>query len=271
MWPFIVAIIVLILLGVIIFMIFPDHATELQRAPFQDKKFAHRGLHTKDKSVPENSLEAFRRACLHGYGIELDIQFSKDEQIVVFHDDTLDRVCGVHGRVDDFTYEELSKMSLCGTAETIPLFSEVLRTVSGRVPLIVELKNGPKNELLCEKSLEMLREYHGDFCIESFQPAIVKWYRKNAPDIVRGQLSSNAKDLSGGGKVKFSSWALANMLCDCISRPQFIAYNKNIYSPLAKLVGHLGAMRVVWTVRDDDDIEKINSLNDVVIFEFYEP
>ena len=83
-----------------LFLLAPGRATKRQKAPFMGRNFAHRGLHSRDMSVPENSLEAFRLAAKAGYGIELDVQLSKDGQVVVFHDDTLDRVCGVHARVD---------------------------------------------------------------------------------------------------------------------------------------------------------------------------
>ena len=101
----------------------PGRATKRQKAPFMGMNFAHRGLHNRDKSVPENSLEAFELAAQAGYGMELDVQLSKDGQVVVFHDDTLERVCGVNARVDELSYEELKKLRLCGTEHTIPLFS----------------------------------------------------------------------------------------------------------------------------------------------------
>ena len=78
----------------------PGRATKRQKAPFMGMNFAHRGLHSRDKSIPENSLEAFDLASRAGYGMELDVQLSKDGQVVVFHDDTLERVCGVNARVD---------------------------------------------------------------------------------------------------------------------------------------------------------------------------
>ena len=103
-----------------LFLIAPGSSTKRQRAPFMGTNCAHRGLHSRDKSVPENSLEAFRLAAEAGYGIELDVQLSKDGQVVVFHDDTLDRVCGVHVRVDELTLSELRELRLCGTDQTIP-------------------------------------------------------------------------------------------------------------------------------------------------------
>lgn len=267
-WIVLSVIVVLALL--ILFLIAPSRPSAELRALFQGGRFAHRGLHTKNKEIPENSLAAFKRAVEAGYGIELDIQFSKDEQIVVFHDDTLKRVCGIEGRVDDYTYAQLQQFRLCGTGEQIPLFSTVLETVAGKVPLIVELKNGPKNRLLCERSLAMLRAYQGVFCIESFQPVIVGWFRKNAPDILRGQLSAGREEFRKELNP-VAGWALSHVLTNVVARPQFLAYHKVKKSRTARLCTKLGAMRFVWTVRDTDDIKKITAQNDAVIFEFYQP
>ena len=135
----------------------PGRYGEAQKQLVYGVNHAHRGLHTKDKTVPENSLPAFRAAAEAGYGVELDIQLSRDGQVVVFHDDTLDRVCGVHGRVDEFTFEELRGMRLCGTQETIPLLTEVFEVMGGRTPMIIELKTGRRNDELCEKGLALMR------------------------------------------------------------------------------------------------------------------
>lgn len=267
----IIALIILaVLFLLLMFFVAPAKGGDEMKKVFYHRNLAHRGLHTADKSVPENSLAAFKRAADAGYGIELDLQFSKDEQIVVFHDDTLNRVCGVDGRVDAFTYAELCEMRLHDSDERIPLFSEVLELVDGRVPLLVEFKNGPKNNLLCEKTLPMLREYKGEFCIESFSPFIVQWFRKNAPDILRGQLSSPYKELRTE-IPGFQAFMLANCLTNVFARPQFIAYHVNKRSFPVKLADCMGAMRFVWTVRPDCDIEHLKKVNDSLIFELYEP
>ena len=100
--------------------------------------YAHRGLHNAERA--ENSMSAFRAAVEAGFGIELDVRLSKDGRLVVFHDDTLDRVCGREGRVDDFTAEELATFRLSGTEDGIPLFTDVLAVVDGKIPLLVEIK-----------------------------------------------------------------------------------------------------------------------------------
>ena len=219
-----------------------------QKEPFRNRNFAHRGLHSRDRSVPENSLKAFDLAAEAGYGIELDVQLSKDGQVVVFHDDTLNRVCGIDARVDELNYAELRDLSLLDTEEKIPLFSDVLAVIRGRGPLIVELKNGRSNKELCEKTCEMLRKYNGEVCIESFNPMIVAWFRFHAKEFLRGLLLSRG---------------MINFIC----RPQFIAYKIGKRPASINLSLALGAMNVGWTSHETRNEKG----RDAVIFEFYRP
>ena len=218
----------------------PGRYGEAQKQLVYGVNHAHRGLHTKDKTVPENS-------------VELDIQLSRDGQVVVFHDDTLDRVCGVHGRVDEFTFEELRGMRLCGTQETIPLLTEVFEVMGGRTPMIIELKTGRRNDELCEKGLALMRAYNGPYCIESFDPRIVRWFRKNAKDVLRGQLSDAPASFRDEPK------------------PLAFALGPGKKPWTARLAEAMGAIRVCWTVRPEDDINAKEAENDAVIFEFYHP
>lgn len=254
----------------ILFLIAPAYSSKEQQKPFLNKNIAHRGLHSNDHVVPENSLAAFQDAVKAGYGIELDLQLSKDKKLVVFHDDNLKRVCGVDKRVDELTYEELKKLSLSNSNEYIPLFSEVLHLVNGCVPLVVELKNGRNNRLLCETTYELLKNYQGHYCVESFQPMIVAWFRKHAKEVLRGQLSAQMAEFKGELKT-YQAFVLSNLLTNVIARPQFVAFHKGQRPLLVSLCYALGAMRVVWTVRPNDDIKNIESKNDTIIFEFYTP
>ena len=246
-------------------MLAPDVASRREKAEFKGRNYAHRGLHSRDKTVPENSLAAFRLAAEAGYGIELDVQLSKDGQVVVFHDDTLNRVCGVEGRVDEFDYEELEKFCLCGTGEKIPLFSEVLELVDGRSTLIVELKPSKRNKELCQKTYDWLKTYRGSVCIESFHPMIVAWFRFHAPELVRGQLAMPAKYYEK--QSPFMRFMLSNTLFNFIAKPQFIAYKIGKRPFFVKLAQHLGAMRICWTSHEPRNEKGM----DGVIFEFYKP
>ena len=207
-----------ILILLFFFLIAPARVDARLRASFCGCRFAHRGLHAKDKSVPENSLAAFRLAVEAGYGIELDIRFTKDKQLVVFHDDTLLRMCGVDQRVDAFTYAELQEFRLLDSDEQIPLFSEVLSLVNGRIPLLVEIKTGPENVLLCQHAYDMLQTYQGLYCIESFHPMIVRWFKKHAPQILRGQLSAPIHAFDGA-LSGISAFLLSRLLTNVLARP----------------------------------------------------
>ena len=252
--------------GLPVFLLAPGQATKRQKAPFYGRSFAHRGLHTEDKSVPENSLEAFRLAGRAGYGVELDVQLTKDGQVVVFHDDTLDRVCGVHARLEDKSYDELKLLSLCGTNQRIPLLSEVLEVYQGRGPLLVELKNGSRNRELCEKTYAILSDYPGEVCIESFNPFIVRWFKRHAKDIVRGQLATRPKDY-GDTVSKRNAFLLSRCMLNFLARPQFIAYRIGRRPLAVRFSEAMGAMRFGWTARN----ERAERGRDAIIFEFYRP
>lgn len=147
---------------------------------------AHRGVHN---DVPENSTAAFQKAIDAGYAIEMDVRFTKDNEVVVFHDANLRRVVGVDKNVIDLTLSELKEYTLEGSSEKILTFKEFLDFVDGRVPVLVEVKDVPQRNNLPEKTIEILKDYKGEYALQSFNPFYVNKFRKLAPDVLRGQLS----------------------------------------------------------------------------------
>ena len=241
-------------------------------AAFKGHYYAHRGLHSQERGIAENTLEAFARAAFYGYGIELDVRLTSDQQVVVFHDDTLARATGVDIRIDELTLEQLKEYSLFATVGKIPLFRDVLRVAGGKVPLIVEVKSGPQNALLCQKTWELLQEYSGPYCVESFHPGIVRWFRKNAPQVVRGQLASDMTK-EDNGLSRTSRFMLTYMLSNFMARPQFIAYNhkdsSNRSFRLCRRLYH--ANTVAWTLRSKKELEEARASFDLFIFENFLP
>ena len=150
---------------------------------------AHRGLFN-NKDIPENSMKAFEAAMQKGCAIELDVQMTKDGYLVVFHDKSLKRVCGLKDEITMLTLNEVKQARLCGTDSMIPTFEDVLMLVDGRVPLLIEVKEDDNYEELMPKLIALLERYEGEYMIESFDPRIVLWLKKNHPSIIRGQLSS---------------------------------------------------------------------------------
>ena len=249
-----------------IFLTKPGKASRVQKAPFVGYNFAHRGLFSEDQFIPENSLTAFNLAADAGYGIELDVHLTEDDRIVVFHDDTLERACESEDRVEGCLWSELKNLPLFGSNETMPLLSDALNVIAGRCPVIIELKPDKRRRELCERTLEFIRSYNGDVCVESFDPRIVAWFRRNAPDILRGQLSQPAADFAGDAS-KITAFAVGNLLTNCIARPHFVAYKIGRKPLMLRLCHAMGAMKVGWTSHEPSAEKK----NDAVIFEHYRP
>lgn len=231
--------------------------------------YAHRGLHKND--VPENSLWAFQLARDKGYGIELDVHLMKDGQLAVIHDTSLLRTAGVDIRIDEIGEEDLNSFRLEGTEERIPLFRQVLELYRGYAPLIIELKTDRGNHAeLCRAVCEMLKDYQGLYCIESFDPRCIAWLKKNRPDIVRGQLSENF--LKTGYMPFFLRPIMAWNMTTFLTKPDFIAYrfaDRKCFSiyvmrKLWKIQG------VTWTLRTKEEYELAHKEGWIPIFENFE-
>ena len=95
---------------------------------------AHRGIHN-NLNIPENSIKSFKRAISKNIPIELDIHLTSDDKLVVFHDDNLIRMTGLYKKIRKCTYDEISKLKLLNTNEVIPLLSDVLDLINGKVLL----------------------------------------------------------------------------------------------------------------------------------------
>lgn len=250
-------------------------APQLPRADFSafaKYDYAHRGLHDKDNGVPENSLKAFALAAQCGFGMELDLQLTKDNRVVVHHDHSIQRTCGVDKLISDMTLEELWGYRLLGTEEKVPLFSQVLETVGGRTPLIIELKDYNDNDTLCRLAMEELAGYQGLYCVESFDPRIVWWFRQNRPEIVRGQLMERLEK-GQNGLTAAQAFFGRNMMTNFHTRPQFEAYDfhaRNV--PSLKAVRRVfGMQEVSWTLRTLEEYQQAKALGNLCIFEHFLP
>lgn len=239
--------------------------------PLMGVDYAHRGLWNDER--PENSLAAFRAAVEKGYGIELDVHRTKDGALVVHHDDSLRRMTGVDKRIAESTLEEVRTCKL-PNGEPIPTFDEVLEAVGGRSPLIVEVKVENTNHAeLSQAVYERMQRYDGAWCLESFSPNAVKWFRIHAPEIIRGQL---AFDEAGKGKTArlfLRNLGIASMLQNTLSRPDFIAFSAQSVKWHSLPIHLLRLMRpwfVAWTVRSQEDMDKLRAKWDLQIFERFE-
>ncbi len=262
-------IVIIILLVLYLFLVAPRMINRADRTPFMKHKFyAHRGLFDNESDAPENSLAAFKKAVDAGYGMEMDVQLTKDNKLVVFHDATLKRMCGVEGNVWDYTLEELQQLRLAESKERIPTFEEVLNLVAGRVPLIVEYKLDRPLTKVCELANELLSQYKGDYCIESFHPFALMWYKKHRPDVLRGQLSGNLKEYAKTPKMKIFYTLVTYLLTNVLTRPDFIAYDHLYVNNISRRVCKwLGALLVTYTVKSVERYEEVKNDFDLFIFD----
>lgn len=267
----IVLILILFLVFLYLFLLCPRILHKPDRSRFLNRFYAHRGLFDNDSAAPENSLAAFQKAVDAGYGIELDVQLSRDQIPVVFHDAALKRMCGADGNVWEYDLFQLKKMSLAKSKETIPTLEEVLKLVNGKVPLIIEYKLDVPSTKVCEISNQLLLGYSGIYCIESFHPFAVRWYKKHRPDIMRGQLSEElfrSREYKGKLIYYLVSYLLTNVMC----RPDFIAYNHKHGNNGSRYVCRLlGALSVAYTIKSQKEYEHAKNKFDLFIFDSFIP
>ena len=241
---------------------------------FRDWLYAHRGLH--GAGIPENSMAAFRKAIEAGFGIELDVHVTSDGVAVVHHDGNLKRICGVDQNIRDLTLKELEQIPL-PDGSTIPTFAQVLELVAGRVPLIVEIKHESGPIRAAEGAWNLLRNYQGNFSIESFHPLAVRYFRKNAPQVQRGQLSSrNRMKLENQSRFvcEVAGFILGHLWTNFLCRPDYIAYDELHDRVVERFLASrlFRAIPVAWTIRSpSQQLEATQKGYRCMIFEDYLP
>ena len=184
------------------------------------KPLSHRGMFNDE--FPENTLGAFQNAVDHNFGCELDVQMTTDGQLVVFHDYDMKRLTGVPGDIREKSFSEIKNLKIHNTKYGIPTFEEVLNLIDGRIPILVEVKHHKHIGKMEIKIRDLLRKYKGQYAIESFNPFIVKWFYKNAPEMVRGQLSCA---FEGDDLPNYQKKILRALLFVKSNHSQFLAYD----------------------------------------------
>lgn len=240
--------------------------------------YAHRGYWNTnepgEQNRPENSLAGFRAAVEKNFGIELDVHLTKDGHLVVHHDDSLKRLTGVDIHIADSTLAEVRACKL-PNGEPIPTYDEVLDAVAGRIPMVVEVKTEKGNHAaLCKAVYERMQRYDGPWCLESFDPKAVHWFRLHAPEIIRGQLAYDSAFKGKNFHEFMRNLWMASMLQNFASRPDFIAFGAGTVKWHSLPIHILRIMKpwfVAWTVRSQADMDKYRKNWDLQIFEKFEP
>lgn len=268
-----VTILILVILALVLlylFLIAPRVFNKPDMSVLEGYHYAHRGYFDNETETPENSLAAFQAAVDAGYGIELDVQLSSDGVAMVFHDADLMRMCGVEGKIWEYTCAELQAMKLLGTSQTIPTLEETLALIGGRVPVIVEYKLDKVDKAVCEAGNALLQEYDGVYCIQCFHPLALLWYKQNAPEVIRGQLSQSfweKEEYDGQALYALLSYLIENVA----TRPDYIAYELDDYDNLSlRLCKAMGAKTAGWTIRSPEDYETAKGHFDLYIFDSFD-
>lgn len=227
---------------------------------------AHRGLHSK--GVPENSLDAFAKAIEKGYAIELDVQLLSDGTVVVFHDEALARMTGNDGYIKYLNKNDLKALKLKGTKESIPTLEEVLKFVDERVPLLIEVKNQHKVGKLEQAVIDLLKNYQGEYAVQAFNPYTLSYFKKHAPNILRGQLS-------GFFKKEKMSWLKKVLLKKMkfnkkVSEPHFISYEADTL-PNRYVKKYKNIPLLAWAVKSKEEYLNVIKYCDNIIFEKFDP
>ena len=213
----------------------PDWLTEWE--------YAHRGLH--HDGVPENSLAAAEGAIAAGMGIECDIQRSRDDHPMVFHDWDLARLTGEAGDTEDRAADALEELSLLGTDQHPVRLATFLASVAGRVPLLIEVKSLPGYDVewTCASVGWLLDTYSGAVAVMSFDPRVPMWFADNAPTIVRGLVGTDSFE-NGFEGVWRDPMALAE------AQPDFLAIDvRDLERPEAAAWRAQNRPLLTWTVR----------------------
>lgn len=274
MWYIIVPLTLIVALFILIFVFTSCHHKNPDLKALSKYRYAHRGLHKKPK-VPENSMSAFRLALDKGFGIELDVHLTKDGHLAVIHDYTLSRTAGVDLTVEKLTSDELKKYPLEDSDERIPMLEEVLELFDGKAPIIIEIKADKGNySKICETLSKTMDNYHGLYCIESFFPQTVMWYRKNRPDVCRGQLSANFFSRGDGEGLSFiEKFLLSNLFVNLLGKPDFVAYrfkSRKFFSFVFTRIFHHPQI-FYWTITNKEDMIESEKNGASPIFEQFIP
>jgi glycerophosphoryl diester phosphodiesterase len=230
---------------------------------------AHRGLHDEANGIVENTPSAFAAAVAGQYGIECDLQIAADGEVMVFHDETLDRLTERQGVLAALTSADLKAIAFKHTGDRMMTLGELCDLVGGRVPLILEVKSVFDGDMrLTERVASVVQGYAGPVAAMSFDPAVVSALRMIAPGLPRGLVTQSSPDpeVPSGNRFRYLGGAFR-------SRPHFLAWSVRDLPGFWPLLGHwgFGLPLLTWTVRTEDDRLRARRWADQMIFEGFRP
>ena len=236
------------------------------------RPIAHRGLHDAERGIVENSVSAVKAAMRKGIAVEVDLQRAADNQPVVFHDMTLERLTNESGPVAARDVASLRSIALKdGGGDRILSLPELLELVADTVPLLLEVKSDKSRNGVFEANIaKQLATYRGPVAVMSFDPHMVAEFRRAAPGLPRGLVSCRfADELSKTHLTMLQRFAMRHLLTSVFAHPQFVAYDIRALPAIAPLIAKFiaGLPLLAWTVRSEADLERALRYADAPIFE----
>ena len=214
----------------------------------------------------ENSRGAIAGALAQGYGVELDVQLSRDGEAMVFHDYELGRLTAGQGAVAARTAAELQAFRFNLGDETMPSLSQALALIAGRTPLLIEVKSPERRVArLCAAVARAVEGYDGAFGVMSFNPQVGAWFARHSPHVLRGLVvtESGRRGLRGRIERPFALWR---------ARADFLACDiRDLPSRFAGAARKRGLPVYTWTVRSEADRARAAAHADQIIFEAPRP
>ncbi len=239
------------------------------------RPIAHRGLQDAAHGVIENTAGAVRAAITANYGIEVDVQVSRDGEAMVHHDDVLGRLTDGEGRLDTFTATELKLVPFRGSDEHMMTLGDLCELVGGRVTMLIELKsrfNGDPR--LPARVASVLSGYRGPVAPMSFDPRQIALLRQKSPRLVCGIVAAKYRPHPYWDLMP--AWmrnGMGYLLTALTAQPQFVAYAVADLPALAPLVARhvFGLPLLTWAVRTDAERQVAERWADQMIFEGFRP
>ena len=231
------------------------------REMFFGRYYADKGVLSADDKP--NTLQSFQNCIDKGIAIKTDVHLAADRKLVVCADNNLSKNYGVDKNTWEASLEEL-------TALGIPTLEELLDLVEGKVPVILELKPGSQNDILCRFTADAFKEYdHGNISIASFHRGLLAWFKTIEKTIFRGIISAPAKSFKALSPV--DKFLVGNLANNSVCRPHYVLYREGSESIFVRFAYSLGIVKGVWDVKSKENAKNLEATKDMIVFSGFTP
>lgn len=151
----------------------------------------NRGIYNNQITF-ENTLESFNNAITNNYAILFSVNITEDDVLIVYHDDNLTRLMNLKDKINSIKYSELNY--LC--PYHVPTIEEALNTIAGKVPIIINMRVTGKKHFPEKELAKLLDKYNGKFAVLSRNAKIIRWFNKNRPNYIIGEILTRSYNFS---------------------------------------------------------------------------